>query len=168
LDVLGSKSLACLGLFILLADYIYRFCRCVFFILAVAGLMANQDWAEVLKQAAVPETLASAVATVYANADVFRYAFKTENVLDQFTKKKLVELKFVASPECAEAECHPGLGALRALWTKLCLPAVSAPLLTANASDMPQQAALVSLSASGRLHCGEREQLRKQFLDVFG
>lgn len=104
--------------------------------------MANQDWAEVLKQAAVPETLASAVAAVYANADVFRNAFKTENVLDQFTKKKLVELKFVASPECAEAECHPGLGALRALWTKLRLPAVSAPLLTAHASDMPQQAAL--------------------------
>ena len=86
---------------------------------------------EVLKQAAVPETLASAVAAVHANADVFRYAFKTGNVLDQLTKKKLVELKFVASPDCAESECHPGLDALRALWTKLCLPAVSAPLLTA-------------------------------------
>ena len=120
LDVLGSKSLACLGLFILLADYIYRFCRCVFFILVVAGLMANQDWAEVLKQAAVPET-ASAVAAVYANADVFRYAFKTENVLDQFTKKKVVELKFVASPE---AECHPATASSACVFIGVWSPAL--------------------------------------------
>jgi hypothetical protein len=32
---------------------------------------------------------------------------------------------------------------------------------------MPQQTALMSLSASGRLHCGEREQLREQFLDDY-
>lgn len=82
------------------------------FLFSFAGWMANPEWVDALKQAALPAALASAVAGVYTSADVFRHAFKTENVSDQFAKKKLLELHLVASWDRAEAECHPGLCAL--------------------------------------------------------
>ena len=134
---------------------------CVVFLrdslLLLLAAMAD-SWRQELLDAQVPGSVVEEIMQLYGSKTVFKFSFLSADSLEKFAKTLLVKTKLVDNAGSDAADIHPALGALRALHASLptaCRPVEKVPEI---------QSTLLSTSMhAGRMHGGDREELRKQF-----
>ena len=135
---------------------------CVVFLrdslLLLLAAMAD-SWRQELLDAQVPGSVVEEIMQLYGSKTVFKFSFLSADSLEKFAKTLLVKTKLVDNAGSDEADIHPALGALRAVHASLHSPACQ------PVEKVPEiQSTLLSTSMhAGRMHGGDREELRKQF-----
>ena len=135
---------------------------CVVFLrdslLPLLAAMADA-WRQELLDAQVPGPVVEEIVQLYGSKTVFKFSFLSADSLEKFAKTLLVKTKLVDDAGSDAADIHPALGALRAVHASLhsnaCQPVEKVTEI---------QSTLLSTSMhAGRMHGGDREELRKQF-----
>lgn len=117
------------------------------------------SWRQELLDAQVPGPVVEEIVQLYGSKTVFKFSFLSADSLEKFAKTLLVKTKLVDNAGSDAADIHPALGALRAVHASLHSPACQ------PVEKVPEiQSTLLSTSMhAGRMHGGDREELRKQF-----
>eukprot|EP00434_Breviolum_minutum_P007958 symbB.v1.2.007019.t1/scaffold427.1/size208084/1 len=112
-----------------------------------------------LLDAQVPGPVVEEIVQLYGSKTVFKFSFLSADSLEKFAKTLLVKTKLVDNAGSDAADIHPALGALRAVHASLHSPACQP---VEKVTEI--QPTLLSTSMhAGRMHGGDREELRKQF-----
>ena len=135
---------------------------CVVFLrdslLLLLAAMAD-SWRQELLDAQVPGPVVEEIVQLYGSKTVFKFSFLSADSLEKFAKTLLVKTKLVDNAGSDAADIHPALGALRAVHASLHSPACQP---VEKVTEI--QPTLLSTSMhAGRMHGGDREELRKQF-----
>ena len=123
-------------------------------------LVAMADsWRQELLDAQVPGPVVEEIVQQYGSQKLFKFSFLSADSLEKFAKALLVKTKLVDNAGSDAADIHPALGALRAVHASLHSPACQP---VEKVTETPSSLLSTSMHA-GRMHGGDREELRKQF-----
>ena len=117
------------------------------------------SWRQELLDAQVPGPVVEEIVQQYRSQKVFKFSFLSADSLEKFAKTLLVKTKLVDNAGSDAADIHPALGALRAVHASLHSPACQP---VEKVTETPSTLLSTSMHA-GRMHGGDREELRKQF-----